>query len=62
MNIPKWFEVERAKKGEYVFNIRKNTYEKNKQDESGTSTYAPNSKKSDSNNPSSMNVSSTRKT
>ena len=26
MNIPKWFEVEGAKKGEYVFKIKKNTY------------------------------------
>ena len=26
MNIPKGFEVEGAKKGEYVFNIKKNTY------------------------------------
>ena len=50
MKIPKGFEVEGAKKGEYVFNIKKNT-KKNKQDESGTSTCAPNSKKSDSNNP-----------
>ena len=29
MKIPKGFEVEGAKKGEYVFNIKKNTYGQN---------------------------------
>ena len=62
MKILKGFEVEGAKRGEYIFKIKKNTYEKNKQDETGISTCAPSIRKLDSSNSSSMNVSSTRRT
>ena len=62
MKIPKRFEVEGEKRGEYVFQIKKNTYGKNKQDKSGISTCAPSSRKLDSINPSSTDVSYTRRT
>ena len=62
MKIPKRFEVEGANRGEYIFNIKKNMYGQKKQDESRISTCAPISRKLDSRNPSSTNVSSTRRT
>ena len=62
MNIPKGFEVEGAKRGEYFLKIKKNTYRQKNQDKSGISTCVPSSRKLDSSNPSSTNVYSTRRT